>query len=234
MSKIYNIAIAGNPNCGKTCIFNNITGAHQHVGNYPGVTVEKKEGSCDHKGVHLNLIDLPGIYSLAAYSIEEVVTRNYILNDKPDLIIDVIDASNLERNLYLYVQLMELGIPVLLAFNMMDVAKARGLKLEMKLLSSLLGAPIIETIGSRNKGTQRLLNRTVEMLKTPRTTPPPKILYGRYIEQAISVISEKLNELKPVTDDSKQRWTAIKLLENDKEVEEQIDNDEIHYIVSEQ
>ncbi len=212
MSKTYNIAIAGNPNCGKTCIFNNITGAHQHVGNYPGVTVEKKNGSCDHKGVHLNFVDLPGTYSLTAYSTDEVVTRNYILNEKPDLIINVIDASNLERNLYLYIQLMELGIPVLLVFNMMDIAKARGLKLEMKLLSSLLGAPIIETIGSKDTGTQRLLNRTVEMLKNKNPAPPPKILYGRYIEQAISAIIEKLNELTIVTEGRKQRWTAIKLL----------------------
>ncbi|MFO7937358.1 MAG: ferrous iron transport protein B [Kiritimatiellia bacterium] len=234
MNKQYNIAIAGNPNSGKTCIFNNITGARQHVGNYPGVTVEKKEGICEHKGMRLNIVDLPGTYSLTAYSSEEVVTRNYILNEKPDLIIDVIDASNLERNLYLYVQLMELGIPVLLAFNMMDIAEARGLKLDMKLLSSLLGAPIVETIGSKNTGTQRLMNRTVEMLKNNYSEPPPKILYGRYIEDAISVISEKVDELDLVSGELKQRWTAIKLLENDKEVVEQIKSDDVHQLVCEQ
>ncbi len=233
MNKPYTIAIAGNPNSGKTCIFNNITGAHQHVGNYPGVTVEKKDGSCVHKGVRLNFVDLPGTYSLTAYSTEEVVARNYILNEKPDLIIDVVDASNLERNLYLYVQLAELGIPVMLVFNMIDIAKARGLQFDMPLLSSLLGAPIVETVGSKNKGTHRLLNRIVKVLENKTSMPAPKILYGRYIEQAISVITEKMNELKIVPGEREQRWTAIKLLENDTEVEDQIKSAEIQHIVSE-
>lgn len=233
MSKPYTIAIAGNPNSGKTCIFNNITGAHQHVGNYPGVTVEKRDGSCVHKGVHLNFVDLPGTYSLTAYSAEEVVTRNYILNEKPDLIIDVVDASNLERNLYLYVQLAELGIPVMLVFNMIDIAKARGLKFDTALLSSLLGAPIVETVGSKNKGTHRLLNRIVKMLENKVSMPQPKILYGRYIEEAIAVITDKMSELQIVTGEREQRWNAIKLLENDAEVEEQIKSDEIQHLVSE-
>jgi ferrous iron transport protein B len=132
MNKQYTIAIAGNPNSGKTTLFNNITGAHQHVGNYPGVTVDKKEGTREYKGISINFVDLPGTYSLTAYSIEEVVSRNFILNEKPDLIIDVIDASNLERNLYLYTQLIELDVPIMLAFNMADVAKARGLKLDLE------------------------------------------------------------------------------------------------------
>lgn len=234
MNRQYTIAIAGNPNSGKTSVFNNITGARQHVGNYPGVTVEKKEGIHKHKGFSFNFVDLPGTYSLTAYSIEEVVTRNFILREKPDLIIDVIDTSNLERNLYLCLQLMELGVPVLLAFNMADLAKTRGLKLDIKLLSSLLGAPIVETIGSKNKGTTELLDAAVELLQRKEPPNPPKILYGRYLEQAIQAVAEKLSTIEGFEEESKRRWAAIKLLENDSEIEQQINSVEIQYIVSEQ
>jgi len=234
MKTQYTIAIAGNPNSGKTTLFNNITGSHQHVGNYPGVTVDKKEGRCEHKDTALKFVDLPGTYSLTAYSIDEVVTRNFILNDKPDLIIDVIDTSNLERNLYLYTQLIELEVPVMLAFNMADVAKARGLKLDMKLLSSLLGAPIIETVGNKNKGTQALLDAALKFIKSTEKSSPPDILLGRYIEESIAVIICRLKKHTAITNERKLRWTAIKLLEDDKEIVEKIDNQSIYEFVQAQ
>ena len=231
MKKQYTIAIAGNPNSGKTTLFNNITGARQHVGNYPGVTVDKKEGLCEHQDTTLNFVDLPGTYSLTAYSIEEMVTRNFILNDKPDLIIDVVDASNLERNLYLYTQLSELGVPILLAFNMADVAKARGLKLDMKLLSSLLGAPIVETVGNKNKGTKVLLDQALELLNSQTHLAPPRILFGRYIEEAITAITKQLEQQTQITDERERRWTAVKLLENDKEIINKVDHHDVHNTV---
>jgi len=125
------VALAGNPNSGKTTIFNELTGAHQHVGNYPGVTVERKQGYRRHGDIELQIVDLPGTYSLAAYSAEELVARNFVIEEKPDVVVDIIDASNLERNLYLAVQLMELGVPLVLAFNMSDMAKARGYEFDM-------------------------------------------------------------------------------------------------------
>jgi len=234
MKKQYTIAIAGNPNSGKTTLFNNITGARQHVGNYPGVTVDKKEGLRDHNGVTLNFVDLPGTYSLTAYSIEEVVTRNFILNDKPDLIIDVIDASNLERNLYLYTQLIELGVPILLVFNMADVAKARGLKLDMELLSTLLGAPIVETVGNKNRGTEALLDASLELIHSENPPAKPDILFGRYIEESINAITRQLEQHTQITGEREKRWIAVKLLENDKEIVARIDHPDVHETVQSQ
>jgi len=133
------IALAGNPNSGKTTLFNELTGAHQHVGNYPGVTVEKKEGIYTHQDFKLHIVDLPGTYSLTAYSLEEVVARDYLVNEKPEVVINIVDSSNLDRNLYLAVQFLEMGIPVCIALNMIDVAKKRGIKINAEKLSSLLG-----------------------------------------------------------------------------------------------
>ena len=234
MTNRFTVAIAGNPNSGKTSIFNNITGARQQVGNYPGVTVEKKEGARRHNDVELNVVDLPGTYSLTAYSTEEVVARNFILDEKPDLIIDVIDVSNLERNLYLYVQLMELNVPVLLAFNMMDIARARGLKLDIPLLSSLLGAPIVETVGSKNRGTTELLDAAAELLRSESRPEPPEILYGRHIEQSISAVKTALSAAAAFSNEREKRWTAIKLLENDSEIRARFDNDHLQNVVAEQ
>ncbi len=129
------IAIAGNPNCGKTSLFNNITGANYHVANYPGVTVEKKESLITHNGVEYNIVDLPGTYSLSPYSLEEVVARDFVVGEKPDVVIDVLDASNLERNLYMFVQFMELDVPVVMALNMMDVAKKRNISIDVDALA---------------------------------------------------------------------------------------------------
>ena len=138
MKKII-VALAGNPNAGKTSLFNQLTGARAHVGNYPGVTVEKKEGTFIHRETEIHVVDLPGTYSLTAYSLEELVAREFIIKERPDLVVDVVDAANIERNLYLAVQFMEIGIPVVIALNMMDMAEARGLKIDIQKLSELLG-----------------------------------------------------------------------------------------------
>lgn len=152
MKKKLRVALAGNPNAGKSSIFNQLTGSRQHVGNWPGKTVEKKEGSFVQDGVEVELVDLPGIYSLSAFSIEEIVARDYILEEKPDAVVAVVDASNLERNLYLTVQLLELGVPLIVALNMSDLAAQRGLNIDREQLSHSLGSPILATVANRGQG----------------------------------------------------------------------------------
>ena len=146
------IALAGNPNCGKTTLFNAITGERRHVGNYPGITVEKKEGYCQVDGGQIQLVDLPGTYSLTAYSPEVLVARNYLIQDRPDAVINIVDSSNIERNLYLTVQLLELGIPVLIALNMVDMAAARGLEINVEELARRLRLPVIPTVARTGRG----------------------------------------------------------------------------------
>ena len=157
------IALAGNPNAGKSTIFNALTGARQHVGNWPGKTVEKKEGVCEYDGREIKVVDLPGTYSLTAYSLEEVIARDYIIEDKPDVVIDVVDAANLERNLYLAVQILELGAPLVIALNMSDVADSRGLRIATEKLSQgLNGTPVVRTVANRGKGIAELLDAAIE------------------------------------------------------------------------
>jgi len=170
MKKEIKIALAGNPNSGKTTVFNNLTGAKQHIGNYPGVTVEKKTGERKYKGYKINIVDLPGTYSLTAYSLDEVVARNFIIDEKPDVVVDIIDSSNLERNLYLATQLMELDMPLVFAFNMTDVARSSGKKIDIKLLSELMSVPIVETIGHQNKGMNELLDAVVNAAEEKTNT----------------------------------------------------------------
>jgi ferrous iron transport protein B len=231
MKERIRMALAGNPNSGKTTLFNSMTGSHQHVGNYPGVTVEKKEGTCRSGDTEISVVDLPGTYSLTAYSIEELVARNYIIEEKPDVVVSVIDASNLERNLYLALQVMELGVPVVLAFNMSDVARARGIEFNLELLSSLLGAPIVPTVGHKSTGVQELLATAIRVAAEGRPAVIPDIHYGQELEQAIAHIQLCLNAHLHFTDDRKARWTAIKLLESDKEVAARIHPEEIHTII---
>jgi len=163
MKKTFRIALAGNPNCGKSTIFNALTGSHQHVGNWPGKTVEKKEGFFKHNHSEIAVMDLPGTYSLSAYSLEEVITRDYILNEKPDAVVAVVDSANLERNLYLVVQLLELGAPVIVDLNMSDLADSRGLKIDINKLSNALGAKVVTTIGNQGKGIDELKRAILEM-----------------------------------------------------------------------
>ena len=151
------IALAGNPNAGKTTVFNAITGAHQHVGNYPGVTVEKKTGHATVDGLRVEVVDLPGTYSLTAYSLEELVARDFIIEDKPEVIVHVADASNLERNLYLATQFIELGVPTIVALNMYDMALDRGLNIDIEMLSELMGVPMVPTVGSKEEGIDELM-----------------------------------------------------------------------------
>lgn len=161
------LALAGNPNAGKSTIFNALTGLRQHVGNWPGKTVERREGVCQYNGFTINVIDLPGTYSLAAYSPEEIVARDFLLNETPDIVINVVDATNLERNLYLTVQLLELGVPVIIALNMADSLRKEGVRIDLDELSRSLGnAPVVSTTANRSEGINELLAQAVALAKS--------------------------------------------------------------------
>ena len=209
------IALAGNPNCGKTTMFNNITGAKQHVGNYAGVTVEKKEGHTNFDGHELLFIDLPGTYSLTARSLDELVARNVIVNDNPDVIVNVLDASNLERNLYLAAQLLELEKPMVIALNMADVAEEMGIKYDLKKMAEMTGATIVSTVGRTNIGTKDLLEATISVAASQKA-PGVTINYGDLLEGKISELVEELKQAGTVT--YPLRWVAVKLLEKDADV----------------
>ena len=209
------IALAGNPNCGKTTMFNNITGAKQHVGNYAGVTVEKKEGHTKFDGHELLFIDLPGTYSLTARSLDELVARNVIVNDNPDVIVNVLDASNLERNLYLAAQLLELEKPMVIALNMSDVAEDMGIKYDLKKMAEMTGATIVSTVGRTNIGTKDLLAATISVAASQKA-PGVTINYGDLLEGKISELVEELKQAGTVT--YPLRWIAVKLLEKDADV----------------
>ena len=219
MGKEITIAFAGNPNSGKTTIFNRITGAHQHVGNYPGVTVDIKEGKRNIDGLPVKFIDLPGTYSLTALSEEELVSRNFIVESKPDVVIDVLDASTLERQLYLAVQLIELGVPLVLAFNMTDVAEKAGFKFDIPLLSDLLGIPIVQTTATSGKGLAELLQTALSVARQKIEHEPKPLVYGKELDTEIDRIVTRLSstEVNPYID-LPLKWSAIKLLENDSEV----------------
>ena len=213
------VALAGNPNCGKTSIFNNMTGSRQHVGNYAGVTVEKKVGETKIDGHDIEIIDLPGTYSLTARSLDELAARNVIINENPELIANVVDASNLERNLYLTAQLIELEQPLLLVLNMVDVAKEMGLKFNNKKLEELTGSTVVETIGRVNKGTDGALRAIVKVSKE-RKIPNVRVNYGDVLEPAIAELEAEVAKLD--TGRYPHRWVAIKLLEQDTDILEKV------------
>ncbi|MEN8126890.1 MAG: ferrous iron transport protein B [Planctomycetota bacterium] len=213
------VALAGNPNSGKTTVFNGLTGARHRVANYPGVTVEKKEGRFQYRDYELNVVDLPGTYSLTAYSTEELVARHFIFDAHPDVVVDVLDASNIERNLYLATQLMEMQVPLVLAFNMSDVAQSRGLEFDLKQLEKLLGARIVPMVASKRKGVDKLLEAIVETATQQRTTVLT-LHYGNEIEEELGKIETLLRAGKWIFPDKYPiRWVALKLLEGDKEVQ---------------
>ncbi len=222
MIKKLTIALAGNPNSGKTTIFNRLTGTRQHVGNYPGVTVEKKQGRCRHGGVDIEVVDLPGTYSLTAYSVEELLAREFIVDEKPDVLVDIIDAANLERNLYLAVQFLELGVPLVLAFNMSDVAKARGIEFDLAQLARLLGAPIVPTVGTKGQGVKELLDEVLRAADRLGPVEPREVHYGPEIEEEIGRIRGLLEAGDGPWGGYPARWLAVKLLENDENVRETV------------
>ncbi|HUT68276.1 MAG TPA: FeoB small GTPase domain-containing protein [Dehalococcoidales bacterium] len=215
------LALAGNPNSGKTTVFNNLTGARQHVGNWPGVTVEKKEGFCSSQGHRIRVVDLPGVYSLTAYSLDEVIARDYIVDEKPDVVVDVVDASSLERNLYLTVQLLEMQAKPVIALNMMDVAESRGYQIDIKELSRLLGAPVVPMVAARNQGTRELLETVVGVAAGDIQVSGINIQYGHDVEAEIGKL-EKLISGNSLAQSYSPRWLAVKLLEDDREIIEKV------------
>jgi ferrous iron transport protein B len=217
------IALAGNPNSGKTTVFNNLTGAHHHVGNYPGVTVEKREGKRYYRDYEFIIIDLPGIYSLTAYSPDELVSRQVLLGENIDIIINIVDATNLERHLALTVQLMELGLPLVIGLNMMDLAEAENLKIDCSLLSQLMGYPVLPLVGTKNKGIDELLDAAVHLKEGPPAFLKKIIRYQSGVEKHIEKIKGLIPPDSVMTggndrQESLKRWITVKLLENDSEV----------------
>ena len=217
-SREYLIALAGNPNCGKTTLFNAITGARQHVGNYPGITVEKKAGFCQVDGNRIELVDLPGTYSLTAYSMEELVARNFLVQDRPRVVINIVDASNLERNLYLTVQLLELGIPVLLALNMVDVAAARGIEINSRELARRLQITVVETVARTGRGKEELMAAASAIAASNPAWKPIHISYGPDIDPVLDRMEPEIHAGNFLTGIFPARWTALKYLEADEEV----------------
>lgn len=209
------IALAGNPNSGKTTLFNNLTGSRQRVGNWPGVTVEKKEGPL--KGTNdVTIQDLPGIYSLSPYSLEEVVSRNYLVNEKPDAILNIVDGTNIERNLYLTTQLLELGIPVVVAVNMIDLVERNGDKIDLNRLSQELGCPVMAVSALKGKGTKEVAAKAIEVAKKHQVAPIPEI----YDKTVMSALSKIESELQMQIDDSMVRWYSVKVFERDERIDE--------------
>ena len=213
------IALAGNPNSGKTTLFNDLTGSRQYVGNWPGVTVEKKEGRLkgqEYKDVIIQ--DLPGIYSLSPYTLEEVVSRTYLVTEKPDAIINIVDGTNIERNLYLTTQLLELNIPIVVALNMMDLVRKNGDKVDIKTLSEALGCEVVELSALKSEGTEAVVKKAVAAAKAGKTADRKEVLTGE-VKEAVEKIEEIL---KGSVDDKFLHWTAIKAFERDSKAMESL------------
>ncbi|MGP3667645.1 MAG: ferrous iron transport protein B [Candidatus Bathyarchaeota archaeon] len=215
VEKKLRIALAGNANVGKSVIFNYLTGLHQHIGNWPGKTVEKAEGTLHFKGYTIDIVDLPGIYSLSTYSIEEQISRKYIVEEKPDVVINVVDASVLERNLYFTLQLMELEVPMVLALNQVDMAKKKGIEVNVKKLERLLGIPVVPTVAVKGLGIYKLLEKAIEVAEK-RNVVKSSFKFGKEVEERITKLEKMItNTSFPYP----SRYTAIKLLEGDEEIE---------------
>ncbi|MBW8325067.1 MAG: ferrous iron transport protein B [Prolixibacteraceae bacterium] len=220
-----NIALVGNPNCGKTTLFNFLSGSKEHVGNYSGVTVDSKKATFNNGGYHFNIFDLPGTYSLTAYSPEEIYVRKFIMDETPDIVINVVDSSNLERNLFLTTQLIDMDIKVVLALNMYDELLKNEVKFDYKSLGKLIGIPIIPTVSSKGKGIQELIKKTIEVYEDlDPIVRHIHINYGQEIEKSIQALRTKIKLEKPITDTISSRFLAIKLLERDKQTLEALGN----------
>jgi len=218
-AKKIRIALAGNPNSGKTTIFNHLTGERQHVGNYAGVTVEKMEGDCEYNGQSITVVDLPGTYSLTAYSLDELVARNYILEEQPDVVVNIVDASNLERHLYLTTQLLEMNVPMVVALNMSDIARQRGYIFDLKLFSELLGVPVVPLVGSLGKGIDEMMGAIVEIATGKRECRKITVENDKDLDEEITRIEKLLvAEEAELCRNYSPRWLAVKLLENDREI----------------
>ena len=218
-SKRLKIALAGNANVGKSVIFNYLTGLHQHIGNWPGKTVERAEGTLQFRGYTIDIVDLPGIYSLSTYSLEELVSRKYIAVERPDVVINVVDASVLERNLFFTLQLMELETPIVIALNQMDLAKGKGIQVDIKKLEQLLGIPIMPTVAVKGVGIAKLLEKAIETVEKEPVKMHPQVTYGDEVEEKIGKLIEKMKKTHFVYP---PRYAAIKLLEGDEEIEREI------------
>ena len=219
MANTLSVALAGNPNSGKTTLFNALTGSRQHVGNYPGITVDKKEGFVQVAGQELHIVDLPGTYSLTAYSQEELVARNFLADTRPDVVVDVANASSLERNLYLAVQFLEMGAPLVLVLNMIDEARKHGLAIDSDLLSQRLGVPVVETVARYGQGKQALLKAVQQRGKqTEGDWEPLYISYGPDLDPVLQEMTEWIERENFLTDRYPARWVALKYLESDDEI----------------
>jgi len=221
------IALAGNPNAGKTTLFNAITGARQHIANYPGVTVEKKSGRIVHEGYDIEVVDLPGTYSLTAYSMEEIVARDFLVKERPDLVVNIVDASNLDRNLYLTVQFKELGVPLLIALNMMDEATSRGIVIDLEALSRMLDVPVAPTVARSHQGITELLDKVVELAEKKKEWNPGLLSYGTDVDQSRQEIEAVIRK-SPIYDKNySPGWLALKALEGDRQILSLLKSDEI-------
>ncbi|OQX20906.1 MAG: ferrous iron transport protein B [Candidatus Altiarchaeales archaeon A3] len=225
------VGLIGNPNCGKTTIFNALTGARQHVGNWPGKTVEKKEGNFKHNGYDIEVVDLPGTYSLTAYSIEELIARDYVVDEKPDVVIDVIDSTNLERNLYLAVQIIEMKANLILAFNMADLAENQGLKINIKQISDYLKVPIIKITAREGIGIEELKDAIIETQKKEKEVKAEIITYGKDVEGHIKEFTKVIDSHLELPEKYNSRWIALKLIEDDKEILDLIKNLDVKGVV---
>jgi len=219
------IALSGNPNSGKTTAFNALTGARQHIANYPGVTVEKKYGQLVHKGYDIELVDLPGTYSLTAYSLEELVARDFLVNERPDVVVDIVDASNLDRNLYLALLFKEMGVPLVIALNMVDMAEARGIEVDVDVLSTLLDVPVVPTVARTNKGLSEVLDRAIEVALSKSEWKPVVISYGADIDESLENIEDVIKKRNGYDTKYPPRWLGLKCLEGDTQILDLIQGD---------
>ena len=217
------VAIAGNPNCGKTALFNTLTGGRQRVSNWPGVTVERRSGVCRHRGYEFEVVDLPGTYSLSPLTPDQLIARDYIVSGSPDVIVNIVDGSNLERNLYLTTQLLELGLPIVVAINMMDVVEKRGDVIETEALSVLLGCPVVPVVAVRKRGRDELLEAVVRVFEGTAPRKEVHVHYGKDLEKEIAKISVFLGDNPASSLGGPERWQAIKLVERDAEYQRRLE-----------